>query len=106
MHRTESQDLTRPRLQQPRSESVLPRNPPRGKLETFLKCRCTNYSCQERQWHFVIKSYVYFPLLNTHTLVFPERGAYTLSNEQFADGLNTCTNEIKRADLGLLVFYL
>lgn len=44
-------------------------------FETFLKCRCTNYSCQERQWHFVIKSYVYFPLLNTHTLVFPEREA-------------------------------
>ena len=29
-----------------------------------------------------------------------------LSNEQFADGLNTCTNEIKRADLGLFASYL
>lgn len=26
-----------------------------------------------------------------------------LSNEQFADGLNTCTHEIKRADLGLFL---
>lgn len=26
-----------------------------------------------------------------------------LSNEEFADGLNTCTNEIKRADLGLFL---
>lgn len=44
-------------------------------FETFKKCRCTNYSCQEQRWHFVIKSYVYFSLLNTHTLVFPEREA-------------------------------